>query len=121
MNDTPPSRFAADEKPPEKYRNGNGEAHLPLNAQGKKTHAQELFDQMMQMAKVDEAKAEAQKINKKIVGVVVCVTCGKRFSSQIGLDGHLTKYGIYHNNKCPKCPGVKFNSWAEHQSHQQQI
>jgi len=50
--------------------------------------------------------------------VNVCVTCGKTFPDTKFLDSHKKLSGIHHNNRCPKCPGVEFKSWPEHQAHQ---
>jgi len=51
----------------------------------------------------------------------VCVTCGKICADLKDLEEHKKKQGIYHNNQCPRCPEVKFETWPEHQSHQMTV
>lgn len=48
----------------------------------------------------------------------VCIACGRTFKNHYKLNDHIRQAGEYHNNKCPRCPGVEFKSWPEHQQHQ---
>jgi len=88
---------------------------LPLTATGKKTKAQEIFDQMMQVVDDDVEKDESDKKNQ----LQVCVTCGKMFPDAKQLESHKMNVGVYHNDHCPRCPDVQFKSWPDHQAHQQ--
>jgi len=98
---------------------------LPLGENGQKLQAQLLFDSMIQSMIdkgeiSDEENPKEEKRRKKKEekeSITTCIACGKLFF-KYRLTEHLAAAGIYHNNKCPRCPGVEFSTWSEHQEHQ---
>ena len=91
-----------------------GMTDLPLGENGQKLRAQLLFESMMQNVEVHEEEEKSKSDHS----IFACITCGKMFESEKGLKSHLYSAGPHHNNQCPRCPGVKFESWPEHQEHQ---
>jgi len=47
----------------------------------------------------------------------VCVCCGLIFEKRKMYTEHIRVQGEYHNNKCPQCPGLSFQTWPEHEEH----
>merc|ERR1712029_321771 len=50
----------------------------------------------------------------------VCTWCGYTFVTLPALTTHMKLTG-HNNTECPKCPGVKLNSWSEHKQHQSMV
>ena len=51
----------------------------------------------------------SQNIDKK------CVCCGEHFTQQMRFSYHMKKFNPkYHNNACPICEGVRFDTYEEH-------
>ena len=47
-----------------------------------------------------------------------CICCGEHFTQQMKFSYHMKKYNPkYHNNRCPICEGVTFDSYEEHKHH----
>jgi len=78
-------------------------------------HCPEIFE--THELRFNHARREHYPLKKVEPVPRTCIACGKQFKDDRGFKDHHRLTGGFHNNKCPKCPGVEFQSWPEHQQH----